>query len=130
MKRRTRSWGLLLVVAILIGIATADAVRPASAQTRKPAKPTLAQQIAEQKRRIDQQQTLIEHQRALIDSQRVAADSLTATLAAQAARLAAMDSAMVTMRIRLEALESQSGFPAWEDSLEARIREVEKATQK
>lgn len=118
-----------LVAAALIGLAAATSC-PAGAQARKAAKSTTPHQIAEQKRRIDAQQLLIEHQRALIDSQRVAADSLTATLAAQTARLAAMDSVLTTMRIRLEALESQANFPAWEDSLEARIRQVEAATQK
>lgn len=118
-----------VVVAILIGVAAATSC-PAGAQARRPAKPTTSQQIAEQRRQIDQQQALIEHQRALIDSQRVAADSLTATLAAQTARLAAMDSVLTTMRIRLEALESKANFPAWEDSLEARIKRVEAATQK
>lgn len=119
-----------LVVAILIGIAAALVVCPASAQTRKPAKPTTAQQITEQRKRIDRQQALIDGQRIAIDSLSVAGDSLSATVASQASRLAAMDSVLAMMRIRLEALESQANFPAWEDSLEARIKRVEAATQK
>jgi hypothetical protein len=34
------------------------------------------------------------------------------------------------MKKRLEILESQGGFPAWEDTLEKRLKQVEQATQK
>jgi len=99
-------------------------------KSAKPATPSLSAQIAQQKRRIDEQQGLIDQQRSLIEAQTAAADSQAAKLAAQTARVAALDSELVVMRIRLEALESQANFPAWEDSLEKRIKMVEAATQK
>jgi hypothetical protein len=102
----------------------------AAQTTKKASKPSVSSQLAEQRKRIDQQQALIEQQRALIESLSFSGDSLESTIKAQAARLAAMDSVLATMRTRLEILESQSSFPAWEDTLEARIRKVEAATQK
>lgn len=119
---------LALLVAMSLGVPLSSAV----AQTKKSSRstPTLSSQLAEQRKRIDQQQALIEQQRALIEALTFAGDSLETTIAAQTARLMAMDSVLATMRTRLETLESQSSFPAWEDTLEARIRKVEEATQK
>jgi len=102
----------------------------AATPPRKPAKPSLSAQIAEQKRSITAQQGTIDSLRILLEARSAGADSLTATLAAQNARLAALDTVLATMKIRLETLESQANFPAWEDTLEARIRKVEEATQK
>ena len=108
--------------------------------TKSPAKrstPTTSAQLAEQKRQIDEQkrriseqQSLIESQRAAIDSLSLAADSQAVHIAAQAARLSSLDSQLVDMKKRLEILESQGGFPGWEDKLEERIKKVEAATQK
>ena len=115
--------------------------KPAAKATSKPAAkrsaPTTSAQLAEQKRqideqkrRIDDQEALIHQQRSLIDSVTAGADSQAVRLAAQTARLSSLDSQLVEMKKRLEILESQGGFPAWEDKLEERLKKVEVATQK
>jgi hypothetical protein len=120
---------LFLLGAALVATPAVSAAAPAKTTARSKA-PSLSAQVAEQKRRIDEQQDLIDQQRRLLEAQSMLADSQAVTIAEQAARLAALDSALVVMRQRLETLESQANFPAWEDSLEARIRKVEAATQK
>src|SRR5262249_44053960 len=122
------SAALVLVGAALVAAPTLSVAQ--TKKTSKPAGPSLSTQIAQQKRRIDEQQDLIERQRQAFDTLRAAADSQTVIIAAQAARVAPLDSQLVTMKGRLEALESQANFPAWEDTLEERIRKVEAATQK
>jgi len=115
--------------------------KPAAKATSKPAAKRSApstsaqlaeqkRQIDEQKRRIDDQEALIHQQRSLIDSVTAGADSQAVRLAAQTARLSSLDSQLVEMKKRLEILESQGGFPAWEDKLEERLKKVEVATQK
>jgi hypothetical protein len=126
--RRTLGlWFLLVLGAAMLMAAPATW---AATLAKKPAKPSVSAQIAEQKRRIDEQQALIDSQRVMIEAQSAAADSQAVQITAQAARMAALDSALVIMKRRLEMLESQANFPAWEDTLEARIRKVEAATQK
>ena len=121
---------------MVLGAALVAAPAVWSASAKKPAKssrsagPSLSAQIAEQKRRIDAQQSLIDQQRSRIEAQGVAADSQAVRLAAQTQRVAELDSALVIMKRRLETLESQANFPVWEDSLEARIKKVEAASQK
>jgi hypothetical protein len=105
--------------------AATSAKRPA-----KPGAPSLSSQIAAQKRRIDQQQALIDSQHVQIAAQAAIADSQATRLAEQSARLAALDSQLSEMKKRLEILESQGNFPAWEDTLEKRLKQVEAATQK
>jgi hypothetical protein len=127
----------LMLGAILVAVPRAGAqtasktpTRPSTKKSAKPSGPSVSAQIAEQKRRIDDQQGLIERQRALIDSLAVSADSQAVVNARQAARLSTLDTQLVYMKKRLEILESQGGFPAWEDKLEERIKKVEAATQK
>ena len=131
--------------ALLIGLgptgaAMAWAQAPAKSSTRKsskPASPSLSTQVAEQRRRIDEQKQRIDEQEALIGRQRALIDTLTASAdsqavfaARQAARLATLDSQLVDMKKRLEILESQGGFPAWEEKLEERLKKVEAASQR
>lgn len=126
-QRRHAATLILILGAALVAAPAAFAATAA----KKPAKaPSLSSQIADQRRQIEQQQTLIHQQRALIEAQGAAADSQAVKLAAQAAQLAALDSQLVVMKQRLMALESQANLPAWEDSLELRIKKVEAATQK
>jgi hypothetical protein len=127
---------LLLVIAAAVMAAATVRAAPAK-KSAKPAAPSLSSQIAQQKRRIDEQQALIDRQRTLLESQSANADSQAARLVDQAARIAAqsgqiavLDSQLVVMKRRLETLESQANFPAWEDSLEKRLRQVEASTQK
>jgi hypothetical protein len=117
-----------LGVALMAGPSVA-----APAKSKKTAKPTAASlslAIEQQKRQIEDQQRLIDEQKVLIEAQGAVADSQAVRLAAQASRVAELDSELVFMRRRLETLESQANFPAWEDSLDVRIRKVEAATQK
>jgi len=118
---------LLLVLAAMIAATARSAPAPKSA---KPTTPTLSARVAEQKKQIDAQRTTIEGQRALVDTLKAAADSQSVRLGAQQTRLVELEAQLVEMKKRLEILESQANFPAWEDSLEARIRQVEAATQK
>jgi hypothetical protein len=121
------------LLAVIFGaalLAAPSAFAATAKKSSKPASPGLSSQIAEQRKRIDEQQALISHQRDLIEAQAAAADSQAARLAGQATRLTALDSQLVVMKQRLEILESQSGLPTWEDSLSARLRKVEAATQK
>jgi len=133
-------WVPIRAMAVFLGaalvLATSVSAAPAKTQSKQAAA-NLSSQIAEQKKRIDDQQAMIDLQHKLIAVQSAAADSQSARLAAQSAllaaqsaRLAAMDSALVEMKKRLEILESQSGLPALEDSLNVRLAKVEAATQK
>lgn len=126
------SWvvALVLPLALVCGAASSVEAQATKSTRSRSASASLSTQVAEQKRRIDEQQAIIDRQRAMIEALSFSGDSLQLTIAAQTARLAALDSVLATMKIRLEALESQANFPAWEDTLEARIRKVEAATQK
>ena len=142
--RRTNGrWVQAAVCTLVLALVGASAAwgqstsKPATKSPAKRATPTTSAQLAEQKRqieeqkrRISEQQSLIETQRAAIDSLGFAADSQAVHVAAQAARLSSLDSQLVDMKKRLEILESQGGFPGWEDKLEERIKKVEAATQK
>jgi hypothetical protein len=125
------SLGAALVAAPIVWAAPASSAPASSKKATKSSSSTgLSSQVAEQKRRIDEQQRLIEEQRALVESQRAMADSQAVVIAAQSARLDSLGTQLVVMRQRLATLESQANFPAWQDSLDARIRMVESATQK
>jgi hypothetical protein len=121
---------LALWLGIALVVASPATAASAAKKSPKSSAPGLSSQIAAQKKQIDDQQRLIDEQRALFWSQKAVTDSQAVVIAAQGARLAALDSQLVTMKGRLEALESQANFPAWEDTLEKRIKKVEAATQK
>src|SRR5262249_32907570 len=108
--------------------AFAAAAKPGSKP--RPATKSLSTQLAEQKRLIDAQQTTIERQKGLLDTLQAAADSQSVRADAQQARLVELEAQLAEMKKRMETLESQASFPAWEDSLEERIRKVEAATKK
>jgi len=120
---------VLLVAAAIAAGGTAHAA-PASKKPAKSAGSTLSERVAAQKKQIDAQQATIDAQRAQIDTLQAAADTQSVHIAAQQARLAELEAQLAEMKKRMETLESQSSFPAWEDSLEARIRNVEAATKK
>jgi len=131
--------GAALAVALLLPCAAvhAQTAKSPSKPAARRSTPSTSAQLAEQKRRIDEQKRAIDEQedivlrqRALIDSLAASADSQAVVIARQSARLAGLDSQLVDMKKRLEALESQANFPAWEDKLEERIKRVEAATQK
>ena len=121
-----------LVAAALMAATIAHAAAPPRkpAKSAKPAGPSLSQRVADQKKQIDAQQATIDAQRALIDTLHAVADTQSVRIDAQQARLAQLEAQLAEMKKRMEALESQANFPAWEDSLEARIRKVEAATKK
>jgi TolA-binding protein len=122
--------GWVLVMATVMSAATAfSAAAPKSAKP-KPATPTLSTRVAEQKQRIDAQQATIEEQKAQIAAQEAVVDSQSVRIEAQQARLGELEAQLLEMKKRLEILESQASLPAWEDSLEKRIKRVEAATQK
>lgn len=125
-----RMVSLLMIVGAALVVAPSVHAAPAAKKTTKSSAPSLSSQIAQQKKRIDEQQALIDRQRTEFEAQRAVADSQMAIIATQAARMAALDTQLVIMKRRLETLESQANFPAWEDSLELRIKKVEAATQK
>ena len=120
---------LLLVAAALMAAAVAHSA-PAPKKSVKPAAPSLSARVAEQKKRIDAQQATIEEQKALIDAQKAVVDSQSVRIETQQARLAELEAQLLEMKKRLEILESQASLPAWEDSLEKRIKRIEAATQR
>jgi hypothetical protein len=121
--------GALLVMAVAMAAAVAHPA-PAPKKPAKVAAPSLSSRVAEQKKRIDEQQATIDRQKTLIDTLQAAADSQSVRIEAQQARLAELEAQLVEMKKRLEIVESQASLPAWEDSLEKRIKMVEAATQK
>jgi hypothetical protein len=134
---RVAGWALALALALASAALAQAPAKSTAKSTPKRTTPSTSAQLAEQKRRIDEQKRLIDEQqqligqqRAAIDSLHVSADSQAVIAARQAARLAAMDSQLVNMKKRLEILESQGGFPAWEEKLEERLKQVETATKK
>jgi TolA-binding protein len=120
---------MLLAMVAMTGASSAWSA-PAPPKATKPATPSLSTRVAQQKKQIEAQQATIEGQRALIDTLKTVADSQAVRIEAQQARLAELEAQLVEMKKRLEILESQTSLPAWEDSLEARIRKIEAATQK
>jgi TolA-binding protein len=120
--------GFLLLLATAMAAEcslSAPAKKPA-----KPAAPSLSTRVAEQKKRIDAQQATIEEQKAQVAAQKAVVDSQSVRIETQQVRLAELEAQLVEMKKRLEILESQASLPAWEDSLEKRIKMVEAATQK
>jgi len=124
-----RQFGALLVAAVVTAAGVAFAA-PTPKKATKPASPSLSTLVAEQKKRIDAQQATIEEQRVLIDAQKAVVDSQSVRIETQQTRLAELEAQLLEMKKRLEILESQASLPAWEDSLEKRIKRVEAATQK
>ena len=128
--RAIRSRLSVLLIGAALVAAPAVFAAPAPKKSAKPATPSLSSQIAAQKKRIDEQQALIDSQRVHIEAQAALSDSQATRLAEQSARLEALDSQLAEMKKRLEILESQGNFPAWEDTLEKRLKKIEAATQK
>ena len=118
-------FGLLAASLALAAPAAKPKPKPA-----KPAAPSLASRVADQKQQIDAQQVAIEKQQSVIAAQAAAADSQAVTIAAQQAQLEQLQAQLLEMKKRLEIIESQANFPAWEDSLEKRIKQVEASTQR
>jgi hypothetical protein len=58
------------------------------------------------------------------------ADSQAVRYGEQQARMKDLEARLAEASTRLEALESQANFPAWEDSLEKRLRQVEASTKR
>src|SRR5580765_4126424 len=127
---RVRRWMPVLLVAAAIAAGGTAHAAPASKKPAKSAGSTLSQRVADQKKQIDAQQATIDAQRAQIDTLHAAADTQSVHIDAQQARLAQLEAQLAEMKKRMETFESQANFPAWEDSLEARIRNVEAATKK
>jgi DcaP outer membrane protein len=123
---------LLLITVLPAGPAMAAAPKASRASSS-----ALSASVAEQKKQIDEQQKLIENQQKMIDAQAsriltqtAVADSQTVQIERQQEQLAAMNTLLADMKKRLDALESQANFPAWEDSLEKRMKQVEASAQK
>src|SRR5580765_878609 len=127
---RVRRWMPVLLVAAAIAAGGTAQAAPASKKPAKSAGSTLSQRVADQKKQIDAQQATIDAQRAQIDTLHAAADTQSVRIDAQQARLAELEAQLAEMKKRMETLESQANFPAWEDSLVERIRKVEAATRK
>jgi len=119
-----------LVAAVALMAMSVAYSAPAPKKTAKPSAPSLSTRVAEQKKRIDAQQATIAEQKALIAGQRAVVDSQSVRIETQQARLVELEAQLVDMKKRLEILESQASLPAWEDSLEKRIKRVEAATQR
>ncbi len=120
-----RSGLLIAMLGMAVSVGWAQAPK-----AKKPAGPSVSARVAEQNKQIEAQQATIETQRALLDTLSAVADSQTVRIATQQAQLSALEAQLVQMKNRLEALESQANFPAWEDSLEKRLRQVEAAAHK
>jgi hypothetical protein len=113
--RSSTSGGTLVAV---LGAALLAGSSVAAAPAKKSARSTVSSQLAEQKRRIadqerriDEQQRLIHAQQAALDSSAAIADSQAVVVAAQSARLGRLDTELIDLKKRLEALESQASFP-------------------
>jgi DcaP outer membrane protein len=127
--RASAGVAVVVTVALLIGMASVAAAQKSSKST-KPATPTLSQRVAEQKKEIEAQQATIELQKALIDTLKTIADSQSVSMGAQQIRLGQLETELAEMKKRLEIVETQANLPAWEDSLEVRLKKIETATQK
>ena len=118
-----------LVVAAVLAATLAHAA-PAPKKTSKPAGPTLSSQVTAQRKQIEALQDTIQLQRARMDAQDAVADSQSVQVAAQQEQIAQLLDQLREMKKRLEILEAQANLPAWEDSLEKRLRMIEEATKK
>jgi hypothetical protein len=127
---RLRFARLVAAAAAALMVVTVAYSAPAPKKSAKAAAPSLSTRVAEQKKRIDEQQATIEGQKALIEAQKAVVDSQSVRIEAQQSRLTELETQLLEMKKRLEILESQANLPAWEDSLEKRIKRVEAATQK
>jgi DcaP outer membrane protein len=118
------------VLPLLVAAAMAAPAAVYAQAAKKPAAPSLSTRVAQQKKQIEAQQATIEEQKMQIAAHKAVADSQAVRIESQEARLAELVAQLDQMKARLEALESQANFPAWEDSLEKRIKQVEAATKK
>lgn len=103
---------------------------PAPKAGAKSSTPSLSSRVAEQKRLIEAQQAAIERQKSLIAAQKAVSDSQTVLIAAQQEHLEKLEAQLLELKKRMEIVESQARLPAWDDSLERRIRQVEASTQR
>ena len=134
----TRLVARWILAVLLVGAAAGAAPSSALAQTAKqttkrvskPAAPSLSSQLAAQKKLIEAQQATIDLQQALITQQKAVTDTQAVTIAAQQANLQKLETQLAEMKTRLDNLESQANLPAWESELEARLKQVEAASQK
>jgi hypothetical protein len=120
---------IVLALAVLLVGSLAWAA-PAPKAAKKSSAPSLSSRLTEQKKLIDAQQAAIEQQKAMIAAQQAAADTQTVLITAQQARLEKLEAQLLEMKKRMEIVESQAKLPAWEDSLERRIRQVEASSQR
>ena len=116
------------MTAALAGSVHAQA--PAKKKSTRPTTPSLSSQVADQKLRIEAQQALIDSQLVRLDSLSAMADSQSVQLATQQAQIAKLLQELAEMKTRLAIVESQASLPAWEDSLEIRLKHIEEATKK
>jgi len=119
----------LLGAVMALGALSAAAVAVPAAKPRAAAS-SLSARVAAQEKAIAAQKAVVDSQRVMIEQQRAVTDAQSARIAAQQARLDSLERKLAEARHRLGMLESQANFPAWEDSLEARIRKVESTTEK
>ncbi len=128
---RAKTTGSIIAFALSTLVAGSLAfAAPAPKATAKSTAPSLSSRVAEQKRQIEAQQAAIEQQKELIAARKAAADSQTVVIATQQARLEKLEAQLLEMKKRMEIVETQARLPAWEDSLEKRIRQVEASTQR
>jgi len=126
---RSCGWAGLLAGAALLSAVAAYAA-PAPKKSTRTTTPSLSSQIAAQKKLIEAQQDSIAAQRARLDTLGAAADSQSVQITTQQAQIARLLEEQDEMKKRLEILESQAKLPAWEDSLEVRLKNIEAATKK
>jgi hypothetical protein len=130
-RRALPNWRAILLATAFALLAVADPqAAPAPKIPPKPASPSLSSRVAAQQKQIEAQQALIDSQRVELSARGVVADSQAVRLAAQQETLAKLEAQLLEMKHRLEALESQANFPAWEDSLEKRLKSIETSTKK
>ena len=129
-----------LVVLALALSALLAAAPQAGAATAKPAKapaPSLSTKVANQQKQIDAQRAMIETQQAriaeqktLLETRQAVADSQAVMFQEQQGRLEQLEKQLVEMQKRLDELSAQSGLPALQSDLDARLKKIEAGSQK
>jgi hypothetical protein len=128
--RNHRHWLPVLRFFLAAGLVLSQSPAHAQKKSTKPPAKSLSTRVAEQKKQIDAQEQLIEEQRALLAAQQAIADSQSVRVRELEATQKSLEDQLETMKQRLADLENKAGMPAWEDSLEKRLAEVEAAAKK
>lgn len=116
-----------VMLLIVLGTTPASAAKAPNTPARKP---NTQQQLDAQRRTIEELQARVFEQQRLVDSTRAMSDSQSVVMRARLDSLERLQVRMDTMQRKLDEVASQQGLAPVDTALEARLAQVEAATQR